>query len=78
MSPDGKSKPFDADANGYVAPILRHRVSSKHFLIRIARGEGGAVIVLKPLDAAMADNDHIYSVVSSTFDSLLVESNKLV
>lgn len=28
-----------------------------------SKGEGAVVIVLKPLEAALADNDHIYSVV---------------
>jgi len=29
------------------------------------KGEGAVVIVLKPVDKAIADNDHIYSVVSA-------------
>lgn len=28
------------------------------------KGEGAIVVVLKPVDKAIADNDHIYSVVS--------------
>src|SRR5262249_39581893 len=45
MAPDGRSKAFDARANGYV------------------RGEGGGVVILKPLSAALAANDPIYCVV---------------
>ena len=45
MAPDGRSKAFDARANGYV------------------RGEGGGVVVLKPLQRALHDGDSIYCVV---------------
>ncbi|KAI0313261.1 hypothetical protein OF83DRAFT_1286326 [Amylostereum chailletii] len=45
LSPDGTSKPFDADANGF------------------GRGEGGVVIVVKALEKALEDSDHIYSIV---------------
>ncbi|KAJ7779717.1 hypothetical protein B0H16DRAFT_1299877, partial [Mycena metata] len=45
LAPDGKTKPFDAGANGF------------------GRGEGVAVIVVKLLEDALRDNDHIYSVV---------------
>ena len=45
MSPDGRSKAFDARANGYV------------------RGEGGGVVALKRLSAAIADGDRIYCVI---------------
>ncbi|WP_438022408.1 amino acid adenylation domain-containing protein [Sorangium sp. So ce233] len=45
MAPDGRSKAFDARANGYV------------------RGEGGGVVVLKPLSRALADGDPIYCVI---------------
>ncbi|WP_437996726.1 SDR family NAD(P)-dependent oxidoreductase [Sorangium sp. So ce185] len=45
LSPDGRSKAFDARANGY------------------ARGEGGGVVVLKPLSRALADGDVIYCVI---------------
>lgn len=34
-------------------------------LVRFVRGEGAVAIVIKPLEAALADNDYIYSVVSS-------------
>jgi acyl transferase domain-containing protein/NADPH:quinone reductase-like Zn-dependent oxidoreductase/short-subunit dehydrogenase/acyl carrier protein len=45
ISADGRSKPFDASANGYV------------------RSEGGAVVLLKPLDKAIADGDDIQAVI---------------
>jgi acyl transferase domain-containing protein/acyl carrier protein len=45
MAPDGRSKAFDARANGYV------------------RGEGGGMVVLKPLSRALADGDIIYCVI---------------
>lgn len=33
---------------------------------RFVKGEGAVVIVLKPVDKAIADNDHIYSVASDS------------
>ncbi len=45
MAPDGRSKAFDARADGYV------------------RGEGGGVVVLKPLSRALAARDPIYCVI---------------
>ena len=45
MAPDGRCKPFDARADGYV------------------RGEGGGLVVLKPLRRAQADGDRIYAVI---------------
>ncbi|MFH1762531.1 MAG: beta-ketoacyl synthase N-terminal-like domain-containing protein, partial [bacterium] len=48
LSPDGRCKTFDKDANGYV------------------RGEGIGAILLKPLEKAEADGDHIYAVIKAT------------
>jgi polyketide synthase PksN len=48
LSPDGKCKTFDKNANGYV------------------KGEGVAAILLKPLRAAIADNDNIQAVIKGT------------
>ncbi|RYP37144.1 hypothetical protein DL768_010897 [Monosporascus sp. mg162] len=48
LSPDGVSRMWDKDANGY------------------ARGDGVAAIVLKPLSAALEDNDHIECIIRET------------
>ena len=48
MAADGRSKAFDARANGYV------------------RGEGGGVVVLKPLSRALADGDSIYCLIAGS------------
>lgn len=45
LSATGKSRPFDATADGYV------------------RGEGGALLLLKPLARAIADGNHIHAVI---------------
>ncbi|MEV7283489.1 type I polyketide synthase [Streptomyces sp. NPDC093252] len=45
LSPEGRSHPFDARANGYV------------------RGEGGGLVLLKPLAAALADGDRVHAVI---------------
>ncbi|KJX95571.1 polyketide synthase like protein [Zymoseptoria brevis] len=48
LSPDGLSRMWDKDANGY------------------ARGEGLAALVIKPLSAALRDNDHIECIIRET------------
>ncbi|MFJ6676061.1 SDR family NAD(P)-dependent oxidoreductase, partial [Actinosynnema sp. NPDC091369] len=45
LSPDGRSRTFAADANGF------------------GRGEGGGVVVLKPLAQALADGDRVHAVI---------------
>jgi acyl transferase domain-containing protein len=45
LASDGRCKPFDAAANGYV------------------RGEGCIVVILKPLDRAIAEGDRVYAVI---------------
>ncbi|KAH9832144.1 Polyketide synthase pksF [Teratosphaeria destructans] len=48
LSPDGRSRMWDKDANGY------------------ARGDGVAALVVKPLSAALEDNDHIEGIIRET------------
>ncbi|KAJ5758973.1 hypothetical protein N7520_006129 [Penicillium odoratum] len=48
LSPTGRSRMWDKDADGY------------------ARGDGIAVVVLKPLTAALADGDHIECIIRET------------
>jgi acyl transferase domain-containing protein len=48
LSPDGQSRMWDKNANGY------------------ARGDGVAALVVKPLSAALEDNDHIECIIRET------------
>ncbi|WP_406277313.1 acyltransferase domain-containing protein [Nocardia sp. NBC_00881] len=48
LAPDGRSKAFDARADGY------------------GRGEGAGMVVLKPLDRALADGDPIHGVLKGS------------
>lgn len=48
LSPDGRSRMWDAGANGY------------------ARGEGIAAVVLKTLEQALEDGDHIECIIRET------------
>ena len=41
--------------------------TNNRFFYSFSRGEGAVVMVLKPLDAAIKDNDKIYATVSSDF-----------
>ena len=63
LSADGKCKPFDASANGYVTKTCS-ACSELNTGSRFGRGEGAVVIVLKPLHSALRDHDHIYATVS--------------
>ena len=51
LSPDGRCKTFDKDADGYV------------------KGEGVGSLLLKPLNRAVEDRDHIYAVIKGTAEN---------
>ena len=63
LAPD-QCKPFDSAADGYVFNLV---APSTPFLtpatVSFVRGEGAVAVVIKPLEAALTDNDHIYAVV---------------
>ena len=62
-----RCKPFDSAADGYVANITaRVTLLLTPTIVSFVRGEGAVAIVIKPLEAALVDNDHIYAVVSSS------------
>jgi acyl transferase domain-containing protein/acyl carrier protein len=48
VSPDGRCRPFDADANGTVF------------------ASGAGIVLLKPLEKALADGDPVYAVIAGT------------
>jgi myxalamid-type polyketide synthase MxaE and MxaD len=60
MAPDGRCKPFDHRANGYV------------------RSEGVGVVILKPLERALADGDRVYATVLGSAVNQDGRSNGLV
>jgi acyl transferase domain-containing protein len=63
LTPD-LCKPFDSAADGYVInSTLSSTLILTPTITSFVRGEGAAAIVIKPLEAALADNDHIYAVV---------------
>jgi hypothetical protein len=62
LAPDGKCKPFDAAADGCV---LFQLIGFLLIFPRFGRGEGVVVMVVKLLDEAIRDGDHIYASVSS-------------
>ena len=63
----GRCKPFDSAADGCVVnPTVSFIPLLTPIVVSFVRGEGAVAIVIKPLEAALADNDHIYSVVRLT------------
>ena len=65
LTPD-RCKPFDSAADGYItnSTVRLTRILTL-IIFSFVRGEGAVAIVIKPLEAALADNDHIYAVVRS-------------
>ena len=60
----GRCKPFDSAADGCVVDLaVPFVLSLTSTIVRFVRGEGAVAIVIKPLEAALVDNDHIYAVV---------------
>jgi len=65
LTPD-RCKPFDSAADGYITnSTVRFTPILTPIIVSFVRGEGAVAIVIKPLEAALADNDHIYAVVRS-------------
>lgn len=63
LTPD-RCKPFDSAADGYVVnPGVPFVLFLTPVVVSFVRGEGAVAIVVKPLESALADNDHIYAVV---------------
>jgi hypothetical protein len=74
LSPDGKCKPFDSHADGYVSLCFRNpppQTNIRQPHTSFSRGEGAVVIVLKPLDNAIRDNDRIYASVRHAVQDLV-------
>lgn len=63
LAKDGKCKPFDASADGYVLFVSLFCMSRLSSRSSFSRGEGCVAIVLKPLERALQDRDHIYATV---------------
>ena len=63
LTPD-QCKPFDSTADGYVInPVAPYTPLLTPATVSFVRGEGAVAIVIKPFEAALTDNDHIYAVV---------------
>lgn len=76
LTPD-RCKPFDSAADGYITnSTVRFTRILTPIIVSFVRGEGAVAIVIKPLEAALADNDHIYAIVRSnsllTYPALII------
>lgn len=61
LSPNGICKPFDEQADGYNCQTFPRSHIDRD--TRFSRGEGAVVVVVKSLQNALLDNDHIYCTV---------------
>ena len=60
----GQCKPFDSAADGCVVKLaVPFVLLLTPIVVSFVRGEGAVAIVIKPLEAALADDDHIYAIV---------------
>lgn len=65
LSPHGKSRMWDADADGYGKYESGLAIMTL-LMVRVARGEGVACVVLKTLTDAIADGDSIECIIRET------------
>lgn len=67
LAEDGMCKPFDASADGWDF-LSFISIFIYNSTIRFSRAEGCVSVVLKPLEQATKDGDHIYGIVRPLVD----------